>query len=223
MMSHGVVTNADQSTEWRMPWWWHHYSQHCDLPVAFADFGMSRKMKRWCKKHGEVYDVTDNIRLKNWFKKPSAIRRAPFEEVLMLDNDCEVRKPIDNLFGYVSIAHVGLTYDVKTQFNTKWCNPPVQSGVVVAHRDNELIEEWESYCLRANKIRDDQVTLCWLLKQRESRKVNITKINIMPPEAQWLRLQGNFTNPKIQIMHWTGPAGDDIIRQQMTRLNIKGV
>lgn len=41
-----------------------------------------------------------------------------------------------------------------------------------------------------------------------------TRIRVMPPEYQWLRLQGEPPERAI-VMHWTGSAGKERIRQKI--------
>src|SRR3569832_1812642 len=105
-MEKGILVGSDSKTEWLLPRWWKYYSLYNDLPVAFVDFGMSSKMRHWCKKRGKIIDLkcpkefTSQKRSlpkdvaqawqsiykgdvwqarEAWFKKPLACLQTPFD------------------------------------------------------------------------------------------------------------------------------------------------
>lgn len=57
----GVITGCNQNHEWLLKGWWHHFSKHNTLPVAFVDFGMSASAKAWCEKKGQVISMDPNV------------------------------------------------------------------------------------------------------------------------------------------------------------------
>lgn len=122
-MTCGIITGCDKNQEWLLPWWWEIYSRHNTYPVAFADFGMSSRAKRWCQRRGEiltvqmkdlstkkntdpaVVDILEGFSLKkiwkmrsSWFKRPLAMLQSPFDKSLWLDLDCEVLSSLDAIF-----------------------------------------------------------------------------------------------------------------------------
>jgi hypothetical protein len=226
--SMGVVTGCDAGAEWMLEWWYENLRRHnVQLPVCFADFGMSRPMHAWCKRHGEVVDLRNPRGVQSgassWFKKPMAIVKSGFEKVIWLDTDCEVLGWLGEYFAYCDVAAIGLTYDVRTNLNLAHCRgvngnlitEPFQSGVVVARPDNELIVEWADRCARNPVARGDQEMLIALIVERIEAGNSVTRIRVMPPEYQWLRLQG--TPPaNARVMHWTGPAGKERIREKIS-------
>jgi hypothetical protein len=210
-MKLGVVTGCDVHHEWFLPWWYKHFRQHNPkLDVSFADFGMSENMRKWAKDNGDVIDITENINKKNWFKKPTAVLKAPYDRVIFMDNDCQVFSDVAFMFKYADDNCIGLTRDIRTQFNTQHTLNPMATGVVVADTDNELIQEWDNLCMRAKKIRGDQEVMNYILAERVKAKNGTTRVTIMPPECQWLRLQGQRKD--VHIMHWTGPQGKMAIK-----------
>ncbi len=54
MGKEGILIGCDRNQEWLLPWWWDHYSAHNAYPVAFADFGMSKKALAWCREKGKM-------------------------------------------------------------------------------------------------------------------------------------------------------------------------
>ena len=223
----GVVTGCDAATEWMLEWWFDNLRRHNDrLPVCFADFGMTRSMSAWCARRGELIDLRSPLGIqagvKNWFKKPRAIVESCFEKVVWLDTDCEVLAPLQEYFAYCDVSEIGLTYDVRTNLNLEQCKgadgklvtEPFQSGVVVARPDNELIREWAERCAGNPAARGDQEVLIALLVERIEGGDSATRVRVMPPVYQWLRLQGAPPG-NVRVMHWTGPAGKERIREKM--------
>lgn len=210
-----------------LEWWYGNLRRHNpDLPVCFADFGMSRKMRDWCKRRGSVIDLSGmhhaENRAKGWFKKPWAIVKSPYEKVVWLDTDCEVLGSLEAYFAYCDGASIGLNYDVRTNFNLSHClgkggnliTEPFQSGVVVACPDNELVAEWAERCMAGSGARSDQEVLIALIVERIESGNTATRIRVMPPEYQWLRLQGEPPDNAV-VVHWTGPAGKERIQRKI--------
>lgn len=197
----GIVTGCDKNHEWMLPWWYNHYTNHNMYPILFADFGMSAEMKEWCKDRG-YYEKIAGTYKKNWFKKPRAIMSAPFEKVIWMDNDCEVRADVGPLFEHADKG-VGVTLDPHTP-HCKMSEKPVATGVIVASNGDPLIDQWAKACANTN-LRGDQAVFNDIVKNDHS------KLSIMPPEYQWLRLDGERDD--IIMMHWTGSTGKKHIRK----------
>jgi hypothetical protein len=124
----GIIVGCDQNQEWLLPWWWTHYSQHNNYPVAFVNFGMSSNASAWCQERGQYIDLyRDSVSLKEvspekrkywqdylgngletmrsaWFKKPNAFLHSPFDLSCWIDLDCEVKGPIDPVFHTLALG-----------------------------------------------------------------------------------------------------------------------
>ncbi len=202
----GVVTGCDKGHEWMLQWWWDNYSKHNDYPVTWANFGMSAEARQWCTKHGKVVDL--NFRVKrNWFKKPMAILGCPYKRIIWTDTDCEIRENLAPLFEYAT-NKVGVTLDP----HTPWvkADNAVASGVIATYHGNRLMVDWGKKCLRMKNMRGDQEVFNSIIADKNIWDKNIA---IMPPEYQWLRIDGDREG--VIMMHWTGTRGKDVIRQQL--------
>lgn len=201
----GVVTGCDSAHEWMLPWWFDHYRRKNKYPITFADFGMSRHMVDWCRQRGHLLDLSFKCK-KNWFKKPLAVLMAGYKDVLWLDSDCEIRADMAPLFEFAK--GFGVTLDPHNPWCKKnGCKKVVASGIISTHIDNDLAVEWAYKCLEAHKFRGDQEVLNEIIKHTPQR------VDIMPPEYQWLRIDGDKEG--VLVMHWTGSRGKQHIRKQM--------
>jgi len=123
----GVLTGCDLAQEWLLAWFYKHFRRHNpDLPIAFADFGMSKKGRQWCAERGVVFQVPplpaaiaekrgflfQGDLWEEWkldrstispardpcFRKPFALQKSPFSRTLWLDLDCQVMGSLESLF-----------------------------------------------------------------------------------------------------------------------------
>jgi len=202
----GILTGADESAEWMLPWWFDNLREHNpDLKVAFADFGMSPQMRQWCRRRGHVVEVPE-AGPQAWHRKPFALMKCGFQRMAWIDADCEIRGPLDQLFDFASEG-IGLTLDPHSQ----WIEQPggLATGVVACSHGEPAIEEWGKAIL-AGEHRGDQEALNSIRGRLQDR------ITIMPPELQRLRLDGDSS--EATIMHWTGPDG----KSRIAHLKVAG-
>lgn len=228
---HGVLVAADITQQWLLPWFWEHYSRHNAYPVTFVDLGMSSDMKSWCQERGhyialrishlfvkereEIANVTvanwENDLGKSiwesrpaWFKKPLACLQSPYEYTLWLDLDCQVLKPLNELFS-LSQQPAGIALSKETapgQYN---------AGVIAFRKGLALIEKWAELCLSSNdKFAGDQDVLCHLIKVLDHPVVP------MPSRYNWSRFQKETSDTA--ILHWHGPQGKSCIELLMNSL-----
>ncbi len=121
----GIITGCDRNQEWLLPWWYEQIREHHpDLPIAFADMGISDTAKRWCSDRGILIPESQIDPLspfpqeigwlyqkKKWkckgcppipndisFRKPLIMQQSPFERSLWLDLDCQVVGNLTPLF-----------------------------------------------------------------------------------------------------------------------------
>lgn len=200
----GVVTGCDISFEWMLEWWYRNYSRHNKYPICFADFGMSRRQAAWCAERGTVLDLRFPSR-HTWFKKPFAILSCPFERIVWMDIDCEVRKDIGQIFEYAGRG-IAVTLDPHNHWVKS--DQVIASGVVGVSWGNETMVDWAKACLHT-PLRGDQEVLNSITDNRRGERI------IMPPEYQWLRLDGD--NRNAYIMHWTGSKGKEVIKRHSFR------
>lgn len=216
----GIVVGADERQEWLLPWWWDNYRRHNEKPVAFVDFGLSEKMRDWCRKRGALVrlpfiDVAHEVepslanawegRFGNsfwasrncWFKKPHACLASPFQKSVWLDVDCEVRGPLNPLFDRGDFALA------KDQGTTAY-----NSGVIVFTKNHPLLREWANQSERENRHhRGDQDLLTHIIVQQEFF------VEELPPIYNWN--VGFGARGDLVVCHWLGELGKEALRHQI--------
>jgi len=224
----GVIVGFDQPQEWLLEWWWSAYAAHNGLPVLFVDFGMSPAARSWCAERGILSEPTA-IDCYGWFKKPLALLKSPFRRAIWLDADCEVRGPVDRLFGFCADGGIGLTFDRGTPEPFRESMPsdaPIyNSGVVVFNHGDPVMPQWASMtlALRSDRPGDtrygqpgDQETLALALRRYAQGRVRE-----IPMELVRLRLSDG--DGSALVMHWTGPTGKQHIQEVMAQSRAKEV
>lgn len=215
----GIVVGSDDRQEWLLPWWWENYRKHNSFPVAFVDFGLSEKMKEWCRERGEwirlrIADifVKDKEEIessraeewertygegfwysrKTWFKKPLACLQSPFKKSIWIDTDCEVLGKIEGMFEQEGFA-------IAKDQTCKGYN----SGVMVFQRNDPIVQEWADLSFEKNgEFRGDQDLLSEILAGK--------MIAELPPIYNWN--VGYGENRKALIYHWLGDRGKLALR-----------
>lgn len=222
----GILVGTDESQEWLLPWWWKNYKEENTLPVAFADFGMSKKAKRWCKNRGLLLEIEElRVAVKKeidpllvaqwektaapfwdlrgaWFKKPLAFLKTPFEKTIWLDLDCEVLGALEPLYDYVD-SEVKMAIcpvrdpEVMREFT------PYSSGVVVFEKNAPMIFEWAQ-----------QDSALFLGDQDALSKVIFEKgclVRELPEIYNWRMCGGVRMNAV--VLHWAADWGKAYIRK----------
>lgn len=214
----GVVAGFDAAGEWLVPWWYGCLRKHSDLPVAFADYGMSDAMRSWCAERGPVVDVTDVPVSVPRFRKPFAILRAPFRQVLALEPDCEVRGKIEPLFECCGTAAVGLApaapgHSIAAEAADGWfamCTPQTvmwDSGIVAVPHGHDLVTEWAAETLaNSGRYRNETEALALVI----ARGGHL--VSRLPPELAFNRRRG--ADAGAAVYHWTGARGKGILRER---------
>jgi hypothetical protein len=218
-MEWGVIVAADQGAEWLLPWWWECYSKHHQQPVAFIDFGMSEKGKRWCFEKGllipfegqsdfvlpkerveknnqtkweALYGPTVWQARNSWFKKPQAMLQSPFERSVWMDLDCEVCQPIDAIFEGICAGMLGAVRVARSAH--------YNSGVIVYDKAAPLLKAWASACLkRHSTCIGDETVLSTLIRH------NRYPFKAIGREFNWM--MGWGYNPNLKIAHWAASWG----------------
>lgn len=215
----GVVVGFDAAREWLVPWWFGNLREHSALPVAFADFGMSETMRGWCSDRGQVVDVTDVPVEGACFRKPFAVLRAPFKEVLFLEPDCEVRGSVDPLLDHcrgngIALAPAAGGRSVVAEAEGGWfamCAPGTvmwDAGVIAVRHGHAFVTDWAVEVLaRAREYKGDKEVLALVIARCGYM------VNPMPPELAFNRHRGDGTGAT--IFHWTGPEGKAVLRERV--------
>lgn len=225
-MSVGITVGSDLFQEWLLPWWWENYRRQNRYPVAFFDFGLSERMKGWCRERGELlqlrgllvkdreevhpsltqqwesrYGKTFWNSREAWFKKPLACLRSPFPKSVWLDLDCEVLGPVDFLFeACLHPSGIALAKDrIAATYN---------SGVIAFQKNCSIIKAWAEQSLeRAGEFRGDQDLLSHIIAERNA------PICELEPIYNWNVGYGD--NPKAVICHWLGESAKQALRTQL--------
>jgi len=200
------VTGCDSTNEWMLPWFFEHYKKHTQTPLIFADFGISNRKAIEPHVHA-IIDLT-KISERSWFKKPKALIHSPAINLVWLDTDIQVMKPIDEIFDLLKPNKLNMVQDKPwakrrggVQFN---------SGVVGIINKPLILGMWADWCKHSNEVGDQET-----LTANLNPITQLTYINELPNEYNHLRLQienDNQPATNARIIHWTGPKGKERIR-----------
>lgn len=203
-----------------LPWWLMHLREQSDLPVLFADFGMSPEGRKFCEEKGELVpmpapdfvvqrkDVSLARALlwetvftpefwrarRAWFLKPFALLASPFDRSLWIDIDCEVRESLGPLF---QGTHIAMTYDQGTSYHERGLlspgAPSYSTGVIGVSHGDPLIVTWAERCMKENHL---------FLNEQLLLSQMVGEIHLLPQRYNWhMRMEGC---PDIAIAHYGG-------------------
>lgn len=217
---------CDQGQEWLLPWWWDHYRSRNDFPVAFVNFGMSVKAKKWCRERGilipfkgprnfvtkikdpELIQKWEGVHgqgvwklRKAWYNKPFAMLQSPFEKTVWTDLDCEIVGSLAPLFKLekVAVARERSIVEEDLGYN---------SGVVVYPKNSSSIHKWAKACVALNhRYLGDQDILTALIDKGSIELIEL------PDIYNWRMKFG--TNFEAVIIHWVGGWGKEMILNQI--------
>ena len=217
----GLVVGADRHQEWLLAWWYETMRTHSQLPVMFADFGLTADGRNWCEQRGLLsprITVGDDEGMYGWFKKPYGLLESPFRQAIWFDADVEIRGDVAPLFALADGGRLGITDDRGTPAEYRDPMPvgstTYNSGVVAFNHGDPLIVEWASMtaALHSEKPFDmstgqpgDQETLVLALNA-----MGRDRVREIPKELTRLRWEGEG---QCLTMHWTGAVGKDHIRK----------
>jgi len=198
----GILLGSDSNQQWLLPWCVDHIRRTgCELPIAFADFGMTPDAAAWCKTQGTTFRVGIPRNTRTWCAKPLAIRMSPFHRTLWMDADCQ---PLLNPEAILQAAD-GATFAATPDPCSKTCK--WATGVIVAEANDSTLYAWSMESI-TGKHRGDQEALHAILDRVDRH------ITPLDQRYQRVRLEGN-AQPGDVLYHWTGPVGKAAIRQMI--------
>ena len=213
-MNKSFLTGADHQLQDLLPWWVECVRTHNpDIHITIADFGLTESAHEWAKSNVNTVIKYDRHPTNAWFYKPKAMIECPYEYTCWLDIDCEVLKPVEEIFDYPTDTQMALTQDV-VRGNV---NHPSEGaywwavGVNVIKGKPQILEDWARNSIDSN-LRGDQEVLRAMIQANAEYNNMIIR---MPIEYQWLRimLANGYDSPNKKIIHWTGPMGKAHIRE----------
>lgn len=212
MYSRMFLTGCDVNTEWMLKWF--RKTFHSDYPIAFADFGVSPEMREWVNENFDVVIEVEPHKDKAWFCKPKAMLEAASlsYKTVWIDTDCEMLKPIDNIFNYVTPNKLSMVQDIPwtTRRGEIWHN----TGVVGVCGKPKILIDWIKAIDKNPIVGDQEVLHALLRKDALTRRVYVEDI---PEIYNWLRLNDVDSRENLakRIMHWTGKKGKEVIRKKV--------
>ena len=214
----GVIVGCAKIHEDLIPWWIRTYKKHNNYPIAFADFGMSDKYKDICRDNGILLDCT-KMPVDGWFRKPFAILKAPFKDIIWCDTDIEVKKSLDPIFDYSDDSTIGVGWDshAPDAFKRHIHDSNVKlwdSGLISVKHGNNIIKEWALRIISAPRefYYGDHEVLSIVLSEEGYNH------NAIPKTLHRMRIDpaANGVNSDDLIsMHWTGITGKNHIRKEV--------
>jgi hypothetical protein len=199
----GVLVMCDEKQQWLLDWWYTNFRLYNPgAQVQFVDIGMTETGIKFCKVRG-IYTKMSDIPLKDWFKKPFAMKLTQFTRTLYMDLDCRVRGGLGDLFDeYKGFA---ISHDQMNNFST--VSNPVNSGVIIYDRKEKIIDRWCDNVIKMSEIlRGDQDVL------DHTDKI----ITELPHSVHHLRIMGD--NDKALIYHYTGETGKEMIKNELANV-----
>ena len=216
------LVGADDQLEDLLPWWYANVRKHNpNIDVTVADFGMTDSGRFWAERHANKVLTYEKHPKLAWFYKPTAMIDCPYEYTCWLDIDCEVLKPVDEIFNYPTDDQMALTQDeVRMGYPVKFGGAENwwATGVNVVKGKPQILLDWARNTLHNNDLRGDQEVLHQMIKEKPEYNDMIIK---MPLEYQWLRIlvqERKYDSADKKIMHWTGPVGKAYIRAELMPL-----
>ena len=211
------LTGADSNLEDLLPWWFECVRKNNpDIHITIADFGLTHSGKHWAETHADKVLTYERHPKLAWFYKPTSMIECPYEYTCWLDLDCEVLKPVDEIFNFPTDEKMALTQDVVRG------NPDHDSGIFwwaagvnVVKGKPKILRDWAYHTMHSDQ-RGDQEVLHQMIEVNPEYNNMIIK---MPIEYQWLRIMlvNGQDSPDKKIIHWTGPVGKQHIRENLMR------
>ena len=217
-MNKTFAVGTDRNHEDLLPWWYYNIKKYSPKPdITIADLGMSPRMREWSQEHSDTFLEYDINEGRAWFYKPQIMLDAPYEYVCWVDSDCEVMKPIDDVFNYPTDTQIALSLDIirmgLNEVPQTTSTPVWATGVNCSKGKSDILKYWAFRCNHSTN-RGDQEELLQMVREAPSLNSQIVQLPLI---YQWLRLSlaNGYDNPNKKIVHWTGPTGKNHIRTNL--------
>lgn len=160
-----VLIACDKNAEWLLPWFFHYYNQHNNIPVTVADLGISELGLNFVKKHTDrvfskicndklgifCYPITSVQSNAAYAWKPVSIYCCPAKKILWLDLDCQVVGDISDLlsgtvgFGVAKdtlFHNTNFVDDMKRKKYNFYNCEIYNAGVIACEQKHWILEKW---------------------------------------------------------------------------------
>lgn len=204
------LVGCDSKHEWMIDWWFGNYKKHNNLPVIFADFGLTPEGLKVVRKYTtNILDMKSQAE-KGWFLKPKSMLMCPSKLTVWVDLDCEILGSLRGIFKELEVDKLAMVKDHPwtTRRGELWHN----SGVVGFVNKPPILKDWVRQVGVRKAVGDQEV-----LHSMLNPITKITYIKDLPHRYNVLRIDVLDENvPKDPlIIHWTGQKGKEEIRRQM--------
>ena len=204
-LSRVVMTGGDMKQEWLLPLWYSAFRAHSDLPIIFADMGMSAASRSWCADRGQLISVIEPT-LHPFNRKPLAMIQSPGALTLWLDLDAMVQGDVAQYFAdLVEGKQIAISRD-----DPKRRDPMhVQAGVMSFVHGSPILLEVAQTCLDGLphdmpfRQFGDQAVLN-VIRQRDGEK----DFAILAPQWNWVASRG--IRGDVAVMHYAGSAKEKL-------------
>lgn len=220
MFQKAILTGCSSKYEENIPWWISKIRKQTDIPLIFADFGLSTEAKNFVKKNCQGV-LNFNVSSENFFWGLKQIAFSACtdiaEKLLWIDQDCEIIGSIEPLFELCSLdTDFCISKDLPTlryPNEEKIYHNQFQAGLFLSSPKHPIIQEWKRLLETEN---NDQKAISSILNTSSSYRQGLKIIpwNLHCPRLcleQQIRASGKIPN----IIHWTGFIGDEILKSRM--------
>ncbi|MBN2164496.1 MAG: hypothetical protein JXR25_04965 [Pontiellaceae bacterium] len=212
------MTGVTGNQEWMLKWWYRNITKHNpDAHVTICDFGgMSDEIQVWAKRHANCFIQYPEGECSAGDLKTRAMIDSPYAYTCWVDVNCEVLKPINDIFDYAQPGIIGLIADhVHVQQDSKeqgW-----STGISLICGTPGLLTDWHDNAAKTS-VRDDRESLRLLLTRHPERNAEIVEL---PQDYLWSRqlLTKKRDHSGKRVIHWTGPKGKAHIREILMKEN----
>ena len=213
------LTGCDKSNEWMIPWFVSNYMEHNDIPLLFANFGVSSEFLDYAHEtFNEILDLSEKTEEKGWFKKPRAMIMASkkCDYTCWIDTDFQIIDEIQTVFNYVEEGRLAMVEDKPWTKRRSLSIPWYNSGIVAFKDCPQILEKWAER-VKQNPIVGDQEVLHSMMDSPLTQRIYISDV---PNEYNWLRLQlehDNQDSKRKKAIHWTGQKGKERIKNMVRK------
>ncbi|MDA8654793.1 hypothetical protein N9M50_06710 [Alphaproteobacteria bacterium] len=220
-----IVVGCDKKYEHTLSWWLNQYQKNNDLPIIFANFGVSEPVLRQAHKvFSKVVDVYPENGKFSWGLKQRAVLEAGVSArwVMWVDLDCEVNGNLDTFFDFMKFDDdFGISLDIpafRYPGDTEISENHLQAGLFVTSSKGRVFRRWLEE-LPLHKC--DQRAISSIYHNEKSLR-EFFKLYDWDMHCPRLALPFQIQKlPKLpKVIHWTGQVGDNVVAYKSMLSNI---